>query len=80
MTLEKFFELDEINSFSFEDALTLNQNLSEKRAFDIPLEHREKLMSYLLIALNMNSVNMNSIDLNVRKSLGNLLSELQELA
>lgn len=75
MTLHEFIKFDGNYTMKWEEAAELNADLAKKSASDIPIENRQKVMSYLTVSLNMNSV-----DWHIQKDLDNLLFELQVLS
>jgi ethanolamine utilization microcompartment shell protein EutS len=73
LKLDQFIRTDEEHTISSEAAAILNEDLATKHASEIPIAHRQKLLDYLIAALNMNSV-----EHAIRSELERLAWELQE--
>lgn len=56
MTLEQFLSLGETHIISSDEAESLNYSLSTVFVEDIPEQQRQRVLDYLVVALNMNSV------------------------
>lgn len=72
MTLDQFLSLAETHNISAEEAQSLNPSLSKASVEDIPEQHRDVVLDYLVAALNMNS-----IDPKIAPSLDDLRTDLE---
>jgi len=56
VTLNQFLSLGDTHSISSDEAESLNYSLSTVSIEDIPEQKRRRVLDYLVVALNMNSV------------------------